>query len=358
MSQSKEPFGERPAFAQGVSLKRMGQVDRPFPNTWGPPPLNSFLFEDQQLNVLSHVEWLALNKAPSDLPHEIKGRMWWNVGSRFVGRMIANYDNLAAARNIDARLSPTERSMAELGLAGVWNPAEATYISEVLQMRGVAVGAISAPYGEGLYENLVPMHDAMEDTARIFGAEEIHDEPVFKIKEYYADTTEDGEPVHSALITRKAGHYVLAGTISFFERGSILLRLDAKSAVDRDVKHAIMMKIKAGRMHEPMTRADDIGAHIYNLYDGDAFDTAMPQSSTLVKANLAIPHPPQPLYTGDDWSNPRKTAPNLTLAMTRTQLEMAGIPMTFSEARKLPLSQLIARSLVGREPLLEEDDED
>ena len=331
---------ERPFFALHVTTDDMAAIPAPTPETWGPTPLHPFLVPDQQKRILSDIQYRSLDGAPASIPYDVRGNVAYKAETRFVGRMLANYDNLKYAERLGTPLSRVQAEIVDRALAGVANPAELVYISDVLGMRGIALGVVSHPYGVGI-EHLDTMRDVIGQTMELFGAERIEGQTVYKVKGTIEDR--DGR-VDAVLMTRKRTIGRLASHMWFRERSSFIVRLDDAAELDRHAVHLLHAHTKRKNMQDiAAVEGDEIYEVVNPLLVNNQYHTAIPLATTDYKFDSTIPKPTKIDATGTvrHVGEARRQSPLMSFEQTETRLKAQGVPLDIDSVRAWSLEDLI-----------------
>lgn len=270
------------------TLESVRQNDRGEPLTWGATPL--VMTPEITLQQFAVQEVLQDLFSEENTPNYISSELAEYIHIINMART-AQRD----ARNTDSyiyrgaeglgRLPLENLDILERTIKGSGSPAELLYIASVLEIPTIELGSLTHPYGQRI-EELKNMRPAVNEAIVIMGGTLV----TARNQEYEvkgSDNPHDTSHAEGLHMTRKTIFGYLPDGTDVMERSSFILRIDQ---LPRDMKIAIReIPYKNNTTWSQQVReVEGLCDYVHELLDGDAYEIAIPVSTTVVARNRQL----------------------------------------------------------------------
>lgn len=209
---------------------------------WGAPPLNMYSSSDLfAIHEAARGELEARSiSAPDDLaeiPPGVQSYVHQNFMSRYMGRVMANFDNYTQRLKKDSDgIDSKVIAMHDRAVVGTASPAELLCVRSAYGIGSIGLGCAIIPYGNSI-EQLESMRDTVAEAILMMNGELLDSKPVLKLKQ--TDTVvnpgENGHLKDAFLMTRKRDLGRLPDGTIVRERSSFVIRIDEASGFDQEL---------------------------------------------------------------------------------------------------------------------------
>ena len=268
------------------------QNPRGLPETWGAVPLaTSCEIQVQQNHIHEELRKLF---GPQNVPEYVSSSVASFIEGIHLGRVenreSKNRDSYAFRGNYNAQVPVEHLDILMRSLDGSASPAELLYMRDILRMPSVELGSLTHPYGQRLYPYIDEMRLACKQAIVMHGgAVELPQDAQLMHTKYEvksADNMQDSEKAQALHMTRKRTLGVLPDGTYVVERSSFIVLIDALPDQYKTAIRAIPALAKNQYWHRQiMRRANKFHEFVPKLLDEDAFEAAIPLSTTIVAIN-------------------------------------------------------------------------
>lgn len=257
-------------------------------DTYGATPLDHQLAAAQQWGLLDNLKPLVYTEIPEETPDHIAEYMKDTFEARFHKRGIANHENLLTALHPYEATGddPELDALVERALMGHASPAEVLIARELLGIRSAELACLSHPYGKRI-EYLDEMRDAVRESVEMLGG--VYDEDPetrFRVKGTVGMVYDHVDEVSKGFfMTRKRTLGMMPDGTTIRERTSFVLRTEYNGVPFVDLAEIRRLDPQSPTWQEDAVRAGDLDTIAAELMEADAFNLAIPVSTTIYAFN-------------------------------------------------------------------------